>query len=329
MPTHSRQELNGSDAHIEFRRIAGELREAWKRPEATIFLALDQAEKLIAPNSLNSGSNFLNMLRDALLLCDQDIVAAATLRSDQLEAWQTHPSIMKASDREALVYELFPLDPFPMDSISEVVRGPAELISLKIDDDLVDAVRADTKSDDALPLLAYALREMYEKFGENGRLTKDNYETLGRLDGVVQNRADTAVDVASLSREAREALQAAFVPALVRATGDGRLFLDQAKLDTIDDRARPVVDRLINARLLTTDLDRHGDQIVEIAHKSLLRVWPLLAGWLAEDEEKLANLAVLQRAAETWERSQRSFDYLDHRDQRLTEINRTRGGRSF
>ena len=39
----------------------------------------------------------------------------------------------------------------------------------------------DTGTRDALPLLAFTLRRLYERFGGDGRLTVDEYASLGPL----------------------------------------------------------------------------------------------------------------------------------------------------
>ena len=45
---------------------------------------------------------------------------------------------------------------------------------------------SDTKTSDALPLLAFTLRELYEGFGEDKLLTLEEYrDKLGRLEGCI------------------------------------------------------------------------------------------------------------------------------------------------
>ena len=43
----------------------------------------------------------------------------------------------------------------------------------------------DTGTRDALPLLAFTLRRLYERHGDNGHLSRDEYQSLGRLKGAV------------------------------------------------------------------------------------------------------------------------------------------------
>ena len=61
-----------------------------------------------------------------------------------------------------------------------------------------------------------------------------------------------------------------------------------------------VIERLTAARLLVV-----GDDSAEIAHEALIREWPRLRGWLAEDREELRTLRQLTTAARSWDENGR------------------------
>ena len=64
----------------------------------------------------------------------------------------------------------------------------------------------------------------------------------------------------------------------------------------------PVVDRWVDARLLS--LDRHRqtrEPTVEVAHEALLREWPRLRGWMDADRDVLIALGQLREAAAGWD----------------------------
>lgn len=149
--------LSRDGGATELLGIAQELRFAWGQPEATVVLALDQAEEFIGPDADGSATRLLELLRTALGGSARDLVAVATIRSDTLGGWQAHPSIRAGAERAELPFEASPLGPMPMDRVPELVRGPARYVDLKIEDDLVDAIRQDAETPDALPLLAYTL----------------------------------------------------------------------------------------------------------------------------------------------------------------------------
>ena len=280
--------------------IARELRLAHDRPEATLVLALDQAEELLAPDNGDAAA-LLDLLRETLAVVGDEILAIATIRSDRLAAWQQHPSIKATADHGELPFAMLPLGPMPMERVGEIVRGPAAYEGLQIDDDLVDAIRADTATPDALPLLAYTLQYLHRHFAGDGRLTLADYRSFGGLEGSVRSQADATIAIDRMSPEDRRALQEAFVPGWCGPPPMAASAAARPCSPRLPARARPYLRRLVDdARLLKEDADGPGGVTVEVAHESLLRVWPTLARWIDEDAEKLQQLEAIQRAAQDW-----------------------------
>jgi WD40 repeat protein len=311
------QDRNGP---VEMLSVARELRFSLDRPEATIVLALDQAEELFTSAHPDDTAQLIDLFRETLTRIGSEILVLATIRSDSLTEWQQHASIKATVEHGELPFEILPLGPMPMTRIPEIIRGPAAYEDLHIEDELVDAIRADTAKPDALPLLAYTLQHLHRHFAKEGRLRLIDYRSFGGLEGSVRSQADLAVPIDKLSVEDLGALQEAFVPGLVRATADGGFSRSRARLGALPRRSEPYLRRMIDhARLLKTDVDALGNVIVEVAHEALLRVWPPLERWIAEDAESLRRLEAMQHAAGDWGRSGRQDDFLVHRDQRLID----------
>ena len=166
----------------------------------------------------------------------------------------------------------------PLRSFPEIIEGPARLAGLQLDDGLVEAMVDDTGTRDALPLLAFTLRRLYERFGGDGRLTVAEYESLGRLEGAI--REEAAANHRRGQPDARrncEALHAAFVPTMVRINAEGGYARRRALFDDLPRRAVALLRRFVDARLLVTDRDTEGRETIEVAHEALLRTWPQLA----------------------------------------------------
>ena len=102
-----------------------------------------------------------------------------------------------------------------------------------------------------------------------------------------------------------------------------------------DAEARPLVESVLHtlatARLLTL-----SEGQVEVAHEALIREWPVLRRWLAEDRENLRLHHRLAEAAEAWEaarhepgelyRGARLAQALEWAQAHGQEINRSRAG---
>jgi formylglycine-generating enzyme required for sulfatase activity len=92
-----------------------------------------------------------------------------------------------------------------------------------------------------------------------------------------------------------------------------------ARLSEIPVLARPLIDQLVEQRLLATDVARDtGETTIEPAHEALLRQWAQLQSWLKEDAGLLTILDGIKRAARDWAAQGRSRTWLAHSGARLT-----------
>jgi hypothetical protein len=284
-----------------------------------VLLTIDQAEELFGYSPPEAATRFLRLLRTALEAADRRLMAVATLRSDFLGEFQNHPALQDGEYPHHFRYRAVPVDPMPLRNFPAIIHGPARLAGVQLDDGLVETILQDTGTRDALPLLAFTLSRLYERYGGDGRLSVDEYESLGRLEGAIREEAQRVIMEADPATEELEALHAAFVPTMVRINPEGGYARRRALFDDLPRRALPLLRRFVDARLLVTDRDPQGRETIEVAHEALLRTWPLLGGWLAEDQDKLRLLESIQRSAEEWDQGGRRDDLLIHRNGRLKD----------
>ena len=101
---------------------------------------------------------------------------------------------------------------------------------------------------------------------------------------------------------------------LVEASADGAVIsrrVDRTRI-AIDDAHAQIVDRLVDARLLTTD-----EESVQLSHEALAREWPRFKEWLADDVEGQRIMRHLGSAAAAWDAMGRPDSEL-YRGGRLT-----------
>ena len=275
-----------------------------------MLLVIDQAEELFGNVVGAEAQRFARLLRSALEASGR-LMTLATMRSDFLDRFQTDPGLRD------LDYEAVTVDPLSTRRLPEIIEGPAEVAAISLGPGLVAALLADTETEDALPLLAFTLRELHERYGGDGRLTLDDYRDLGGLEGSVRRAADGVIEAARPDDAELSALRSAFVPALVRINEQGQYTRRRASRAALPERAQALLQQFVDARLLVSDRDRNGRETVEVAHEALLRAWPRLRGWLDEDQEKLRLRETIRRAAEVWDDHGRGEDWLDHRGGRL------------
>jgi hypothetical protein len=312
-----RHALDAPDLMTAFSNLARQLRNMHGGNEAQILITIDQAEELFGISDPKAGQQFLKVL-NSLLDERLPFLVVMALRSDYLGALQSSEGITAP-------FSEFSLMPMPLARIHDVIKGPARISGLEVDDELILTATADAATDDALPLLGFALRELYDRFGTSKHLTIEAYRALGDrgaglspLENAVRNKADQVWAEAKTTPEDLEALKQAFVPAMVRVNAEGEYARRPASMDALPLRARPLLERLVKARLLVVRSDGNST-IVEVAHEALLRKWPLLRAWLDEERNLLGLVDSINRAAIDWEREGHSHRLLVHRGDRLSK----------
>jgi tetratricopeptide (TPR) repeat protein len=274
------------------------LRYAAQTPRATLVLAIDQAEETFTRATTTTRESFLNLL-SAFLAEDHPALAMLTLRADHLPDLQT-AGCLTAS------FEEFSLKPMPIERLGLIVEGPSRVASLRIDERLAPALMRDAKTQDALPLVAFVLRRLYDRHGSGGLLDLAHYESLrdgglSPLEAAIRDAAKEALDQVKPDKQELEALREAFVPSLVRANDEGGFVRQSAQFDRLPARAQRLLRRLVDTRLLVITT-QEGTAQIEVAHEALFRVWPLLTGWLEEEREFLVGKSRIEKAREDYAR---------------------------
>ena len=297
-----------------------------------VVLAVDQGEELFLSEGCDEAAAFLGLIRDLAAAEGSNLIVLFTIRSDAFEQLQTAPAL------DGLSLQTFNLPPMPRGAYQTVIEGPAKRLAdsertLTIEPALTAALLADIEEGggkDALPLLAFTLERLYEEYGTGGKatLTLAQYRDLGGIRGSIEAAVTDALKAADADpavpkdEAARLALlRRALIPWLAGIdpeTGAPRRRV--ARLSEIPEEARPLVQHLIDARLLSTDVAPDtGERTAEPAHEALLRQWGLLQGWLEEDFAALTTLEGIRRAARDWSANARDEAWLAHTAGRLED----------
>jgi WD40 repeat protein len=263
--------------------------------EATVLVAIDQFEELF----LLAPARERDALMRILTVASAPVMVVGTVRSDLLGE-------MLKGEQFSLAYDVFTLANLPHDRIRSVIEGPAEVAAVTLGEGLADRILGDVGTSlDALPLLAFTLRTLYERGGQDKKLTVDDYEALGDrehglnpLENAVRRIAEETLAAAAPSPQELAALREAFVGHLVRVNDEGVRVRRPALLKDLGE-ARRLIDKLADARLLSTRTEGTSD-FVEVAHEALFKVWPDLASWLDANQNFLIGLRQIEDAERQW-----------------------------
>lgn len=208
---------------------------------------------------------------------------------------------------DELTQAIYFLRPLSAERIREAVRGPArakgvEFASAELVDELV---RSTERAEGGLPLLQFALAELWQARGPGDTIDEQTLAAVGGVSGALARHADRVL--AGLGPAQRDTARGLLL-ALVRRDGT-RLRRPAEALCAERPGRRAVLDALVRGRLLVAR-QSEGAYAVEIAHEALVDGWPTLARWLADDAEARQVRERLQQAAADWQRLERDPQLL-------------------
>jgi hypothetical protein len=200
--------------------------------------------------------------------------------------------------------------------LHEAIAAPATVVGRRFEPGLVERIASDVEGEPGnLPLLQFALTQLWERQTPQGVLTHAAYEDLG---GVEQALATYAEQVYA-RLNADEQTQAQHILLQLVQPGEGRTdtrrIASQSELGTA---VWPLVVKLADQRLLVTNApvdtdDPTGDGsdiTIEVTHEALIRGWGRLREWMHEARRFRVWQERLRFALRQWEQNERDTGAL-------------------
>lgn len=288
--------------------LAGLLRDRNAEPAVIV---VDQFEEVFTLNDDEGARrSFVANLLELVKEPDPGHVVVLTLRSD----FESH--VARLEDLQQL-YEVAHERVTVMGAgeLRDAILQPAELVGLKFEEGVVDALIKDILGEPAaLPLLQFTLFKLWQH-RERNVVTWAAYRKLGGGRQALARSADAYYQ--SLLRESQDTARRILL-SLVRV--NDRLEVTSCRVrrqhlfeQITDDSGRieRVLDGLVEARLVRlTQGASEAEAQVEVAHEAIVRNWPLFVEWLEKDSQRLAERRRLEEKAREWVRLGQGDDGL-------------------
>ena len=289
--------------------VAIDLVSRWRRAHAEALLVLDQFEELFTLNPEHTHVSFAQLL--GRIASEADVHVVLALRDDFLVRSCEQPPLAP------VLKELTVLLVLRREELRRAIVEPAKERGYRfVDGALVNEIVSSVEGvRGALPLLAFAVARLWERRDrERKLLTREAHEQIGGVAGALAQHAEATM--AGIGAE-RQGIVREIFRSLVTAHGTRAAAEREELLSAFPDRpsAEEVLRELVDARLLTTyELEGRegepGHHRVEVVHESLLRAWPRLVRWQAQDEEGAVLRDQLRQAAHLWDEKERTPDVL-------------------
>jgi len=283
----------------------------WSLPTdgSKLLLLIDQFEEIFTQvESEAERQHFLDMIHYAVMTEDSPVKVIITLRADfydQPLLYQEFGELIR--NRTELVL------PLNNNELQEAIAGPAHRIGAVLEDGLVERIIQDVREQPgALPLLQYALTELFER-RDGPLLLNSAYEDIGGTLGALARRAEEVFR--RFNDPAKKAARQIFLRLVTLGEGqeDTRRRVSQSDLLSLGEPevVQDVIDRFGRYRLLTFDHDEvTRSATVEVAHEALIRQWERLRDWLNNNREDLRLERRLLHAAQEWKQFGNERSYL-------------------
>jgi WD40 repeat protein/DNA-binding SARP family transcriptional activator len=233
-----------------------------------------------------------------------------TLRADFYDRPLRYPGLAQLvrAHTEAVV-------PLTAEELERAVSVPARQVGVEVEPGLVARIAADVADQPgALPLVQYALTELFDRRADATTLTLNAYRDIGGVSGALSRRAEALY--AALPDPARQATRQLFLRlvTLGEGTEDTRRRVARSELDALPTAAGAMdaaVEAFGPARLLSFDRNPATRQpTVEVAHEALLREWMRLRTWVDRARDDLRTQRRLAAAAGDWVEADRDVSFL-------------------
>jgi formylglycine-generating enzyme required for sulfatase activity len=332
------KEPDGLDRLLEeLQQLAGSSLET-EALRQTLIMPIDQGEELFASDGRDEAEQLLTHLGRLLAPpnVDEESIPSRRLHAVALIAVRSdsYARLQGAGPVAHVKQTLFDLKPIHRVEYKTIIEGPAQQSTaagrkLTIDPLLTTQLIDKAEGADALPLLAFILERLCVEYGADGDLKLSEYQSLGGIAGSIE----TAIKSAFANPQQEPAistddslrllqLRGAFIPWLAWIDPDTEEVKRRiARWDDMPTESRPLIERLIGARLLLKDQRavpgrETTEVVIEIAHEALLRQWTPLVAWLSEEATNLKAMEAVKRAAAEWMK-EKNEAWLLHVGERL------------
>jgi WD40 repeat protein len=272
-----------------------------------ILLFVDQLEELYTLAPDDERAEFFACLGGAADDVGSPLRVVVAIRSDFLDRVAEAHAASTGLGRGLLL-----LPPMDREGLREALVRPLEAREYRFEHGALveEMVRTLEHTAGALPLLQFTAARLWEcRDRERRMLTEASYREIGGVEGTLAGHAESVLRAMSAGerRLSRAILLRLVTPERTRALAtQGEL----RGLSSVPAEVDPVLERLVDARLLTVEGMGDDGATVEIVHESLIARWPTLSQWVRDNQEDAAFLARLRSAAREWQASGEADDAL-------------------
>ncbi|PSL35083.1 ATP-binding protein [Chitinophaga ginsengisoli] len=285
-------------------------------------LYIDQFEELSTQASTRESEDFIKILNELVEdthAASRNLKIILSVRSDY--EYEFERALTNWRESKKTVPDLME------SAVREIITEPAYLAGLEYKPVYLveNIVRDVMQSNGTLPLLSYALEQMYieyEKSGANdGYLTEDHYNAIGGVvDGLRLRASKLYTSSDADTQRTIKNVMLRMVSLSINEKASKRILAEELIYESPaeNERVQKVLNDLVSSRLIVSGPNESGQVYYEPAHDSLIRSWNLIGDWIKQYGKNILYLQ--QDLSEAVKQFKENPKRLWHDDSRLDTL---------
>ncbi len=267
-----------------------------------LIIYIDQFEELFSDSLIidQERQDVILLLRGLSQV--RGIALFISMRSDFYNRFSLYEELSQIKENSVVV-DLPVMGPL---EIAEIIEEPARKACLRWEIDekgrsLNNRIVKDAVVIKDLPLIEFALSELYDARNEKDVLTKDAYERIGGLKGAIVNYANKCYS--QLSTQEKQAFEDILGFVITESSSHKGTYVRKTSLRVDAEKSdlhKSVIDKMLNARLFVSGKDSQGNPTITITHETLLKSWNVLAQWVEREKEFISSNRHYEQVAQYW-----------------------------
>lgn len=273
-----------------------------KEGKTDLIIYIDQFEELFSDNLITEEErkNVLLLLRG--LVAMRRIAVFISMRSDFYNRFSLYESMAQIKEK----CEVVDIPVMGVVEIAEIIEEPARKAGIKWEIDnngqsLHERVIKDASHIKDLPLIEFALSELYEARSEKDELTKKAYEEMGGMRGAIVNYANRCY--MQLDEEERQAFNDILGFIITESSSHKGVYVRKTSLRSDAEKTnlhKTVIEKMLRARLFVSGKDCDGKATITITHEILLKHWNIVSEWIEKEKEFISSNGHYEQMALHW-----------------------------
>ncbi|RAM47999.1 MAG: hypothetical protein C6Y22_30330 [Hapalosiphonaceae cyanobacterium JJU2] len=284
-----------------------------------LLLVVDQFEEVftVVPEEQEEKRHqFIKLLTQAVEISNSRLAIVITMRADFLEPCLHYPSLTQIIQTQA-VY----MPPLEGADLEQAITEPAKRQGYQLELGLVGEILKDVgKEKNCLPLLQFALKELWERDKKKHKLTLEQYSAMDGVLGALNRQAE---EIYRRFSKAQQQWAKRIFLKLIR-TGEGfkdtRQRQPKTKLLAIagdNPQGRQVLNDILDmltnkeVRLLVAGQEENqAEAWVDLAHEALMSGWERFAQWCQEGRELRQLIERVEDTLREWQKKPQDDNLL-------------------